>query len=307
MSIAFIYAGQGSQFTQMGLDLYEQEPIYKTSLDSIDLDGTIKKLSFESDLETLSKTEHTQPCMVAFAISLTNTLYHYGVIPDYVAGLSLGEYSALYAAGVLTLEQAISLITFRGEIMATACKDIPCGMSAVLGLDKILLNEACIKASHLGVVSIANYNCPGQLIISGEQKALNLASKFALELGARRILPLNVSGAFHTSLMNKAGNQLKERFTKETFGIMKVPVIFNSTALPLQNYEHIPDLLVKQVQNSVYFEDSIRYMIDKGVTTFLEIGPGKILSGFIKKIDSTKTIYQIDNVSSLHKTIEQLK
>ena len=180
-------------------------------------------------------------------------------------------------------------------------------MSAVLGLDRLPLEEACEKASNKGVVSIANYNCPGQLIISGEKEAVALASEYALSAGARRIIPLNVSGAFHTSLMKPAGDQLHNRFLDEVFAPMSIPVIFNRTALPLQEGESIPSLLEEQVQNSIYFEDSIRYMISQGVDTFVEIGPGKVLSGFIRKIDKSLTTYQVDDCNSLLLTLNALK
>ncbi len=307
MSIAFIYAGQGSQYVGMGQDLYEQEPVYKRTMDQLDVDGTIRELSYNADLETLSRTEHTQPCMVAFAIALTDTLHSYGISPDYTLGLSLGEYSALYAAGVLEAIQTMSLITFRGKVMATACEGVSCGMAAVIGLGRESLEEVCQKAQEHGVISIANYNCPGQLILSGEEAALSVASTLAKEAGARRVLPLRVSGAFHTSLMKEAGNKLQERFQQETFLVPKIPVIFNTTAKPLEENESISDLLVRQVQSSVYLEDSIHYLLEQGVTTFIEIGPGKVLSSFVKKIDSSVTIYQVENMDSLHNTIAQLK
>ncbi len=307
MSIAFLYAGQGSQKVGMGLDLYEQEPTYSATLNAIDPDETIRNLSFHSDMETLSQTQNTQPCMVAFAIALTETLKSYGITSDYVAGLSLGEYSALYTAGVFTGPQAIDLVTYRGNAMATACNGIDCGMAAVLGLERDVLQSICEKASLHGVVSIANYNCPGQLILSGETKALTVASELCKEAGARRVMPLNVSGAFHSSLMKKAGDALSKRFETETFGSMNCPVIFNTTAKELQPGESIPSLLEQQVQTSVYLEDSIGYLIEQGVTTFIEIGPGKVLSGFIKKIAPELTTYQVDSVESLQKTITQLK
>lgn len=307
MKLAFLYAGQGAQKCQMGKDLYESESVFRSRFDDLDTDGTIKNLCFEAPIEELSKTQNTQPCMVAFAVAMTDTLASYGIVPDMTAGLSLGEYSALYTAGVLEGQQAVDLVAFRGLAMSRACADVACSMAAVLGLGRTELEDACVRARTAGVVSIANYNCPNQLILSGETVAVELASTYAKELGAKRVMPLNVSGAFHTELMRGAGDELKQRFANETFGDIKIPVIFNTTAKPLAQGESIPQILEQQVQSSVYFEDGIRYMLDAGVDTFIEIGPGKILSGFIKKITKEVTIYQVEDVTSLQQTLEALK
>ena len=307
MGLAFIYAGQGSQFEGMGKELYNSNKIFKDVYDEIDIENKIKNISFNSSIEELSKTENTQPAMVLFAIAMTEVLKSEGIIPEMVAGLSLGEYSALYAAGVFGKKQAIDLVSFRGNAMANACKDIECGMSAVLGLDRESLKDACSKSKELGVCEIANYNCPGQLIISGNKEAVEKAGEYAKENGAKRVIPLNVSGPFHTSLMKNAGDKLRDLFLGESFSKIQIPVVFNTTANILQENENIKELLEKQVQSSVYFEDSIRYMIASGIDTFLEIGPGKVLSGFIKKISRDVKIYQVQDLQSLEKCIEILK
>lgn len=305
--IGFVYAGQGSQVVGMGKSFYDNYQVAKDVFDQIDLDIDVKKLCFEGPIEELSKTSNTQPCMVAVAVVATKLLKENGINPDYVAGLSLGEYSALNAAGVLDDQTAINLVRFRGQAMEEAAAGIESKMIAIIGLDRDLLNEAVNEASELGVVSIANYNCPGQLVIGGEAKAVTKASELALEKGARRAIPLNTSGPFHTKLLEVASVKLKERFETVTFNEMKVPVIFNSTAKELAEDTTVAKMLEKQVMSSVYFEDSIRYMIANGVDTIIEIGPGKVLSGFVRKIDRKIKTYQVEDQASLEKTLAGLK
>lgn len=305
--IGFVYAGQGSQVVGMGKSFYDNYQVAKDVFDQIDLDIDVKKLCFEGPIEELSKTSNTQPCMVAVAVVATKLLKGNGINPDYVAGLSLGEYSALNAAGVLDDQTAINLVRFRGQAMEEAAAGIESKMIAIIGLDRDLLNEAVNEASELGVVSIANYNCPGQLVIGGEAKAVTKASELALEKGARRAIPLNTSGPFHTKLLEAASVKLKERFETVTFNEMKVPVIFNSTAKELAEDTTVAKMLEKQVMSSVYFEDSIRYMIANGVDTIIEIGPGKVLSGFVRKIDRKIKTYQVEDQASLEKTLAGLK
>ena len=305
--IGFVYAGQGSQVVGMGKSFYDNYQIAKDVFDNIDLDIDVKKICFEGPIEELSKTSNTQPCMVTVAIIATRLLKENGIVPDYVAGLSLGEYSALNAAGVLTDNDAIDLVRFRGQAMERAAAGIKSKMFAIIGLDRELLNEAVNEAKDLGFVAIANYNCPGQLVIAGEVDAVTKASELALEKGARRAIPLNTSGPFHTELLAPASKELKEKFTTVTFNEMQIPVVFNSSAKELEPGTSIAKMLEKQVMSSVYFEDSIRYMISKGVDTIIEIGPGKVLSGFIRKIDKSIKTYQVEDQASLEKTLMGLK
>ena len=291
----------------MGKSFYDNYQIAKDVFDNIDLDIDVKKLCFEGPIEELSKTSNTQPCMVTVAIIATRLLKENGIVPDYVAGLSLGEYSALNAAGVLTDNDAIDLVRFRGQAMERAAAGIESKMFAIIGLDRELLNEAVNEAKDLGFVAIANYNCPGQLVIAGEVDAVTKASELALEKGARRAIPLNTSGPFHTELLAPASKELKEKFTTVTFNEMQIPVVFNSSAKELGPGTSIAKMLEKQVMSSVYFEDSIRYMISKGVDTIIEIGPGKVLSGFIRKIDKSIKTYQVEDQASLEKTLMGLK
>ena len=248
MSLAFLYAGQGSQHPGMGADLYEAHPAFRAVLDAAGVDFDLKTTMFTDPDGVLNLTEYTQPCMVAFAAGMTALLAERGIVPDYAAGLSLGEYSALQCAGVFTAPQAISLAAFRGKAMAAAAAGRPCGMTAVLGLDREKLQEACRQAAGAGVVEIANYNCPGQLVIGGEQAAVDKAAALAKELGAKRCLPLKVSGPFHTSLLAPAGDALREKFRETAFGAMRIPVLFNCLGREMGPEDTIPALLGKQVQ-----------------------------------------------------------
>ena len=283
MKLAILYAGQGSQHPGMGKDLYEAYPAFRAAFDAAELDFDLKRTCFEDPDGVLNQTEYTQPCMVAFAAGVTAVLRENGVQADTLAGLSLGEYSALEAAGVFTAKQAVELAAYRGKAMADAAKGIDCGMTAVLNLDRDALAKCCAEAADLGVVQICNYNCPGQLVIGGEKAAVDKAAELAKAAGARRCLPLKVSGPFHTTLMAPAGDALAKRFESETFGAMQTPVLFNCLGREKTDAESIPALLEKQVQSSVYMEDTLRRLGELGVTDILEVGPGKALSGFVKK------------------------
>ena len=283
MKLAILYAGQGSQHPGMGKDLYEAYPAFRAAFDAAELDFDLKRTCFEDPDGVLNQTEYTQPCMVAFAAGVTAVLKENGVQADCLAGLSLGEYSALEAAGVFTAKQAVELAAYRGKAMADAAKGIGCGMTAVLNLDRDALAKCCAEAADLGVVQICNYNCPGQLVIGGEKAAVDKAAELAKAAGARRCLPLKVSGPFHTTLMAPAGDALAKRFASEAFGAMQTPVLFNCLGREKTDAESIPALLEKQVQSSVYMEDTLRRLGELGVTDILEVGPGKALSGFVKK------------------------
>ena len=283
MKLAVLYAGQGAQHPGMGKEFYEASPAFRAAFDSAELDFDLHRICFEDPDGVLNQTQYTQPCMVAFACGVTAVLTEKDVQPAYVAGLSLGEYSALEAAGVFTAKQAIELAAYRGRAMADAAKGIDCGMTAVLNLDRAALAACCEQASALGCVQICNYNCPGQLVIGGEKAAVDKAAELAKAAGARRCLPLKVSGPFHTRLMAPAGDALAKRFETEAFGTMKVPVLFNCLGREKADTDSIPALLVKQVQSSVYMEDTLRRLGELGVDHILEVGPGSTLSGFVKK------------------------
>ena len=307
MKLAFLYAGQGSQHPGMGADLYEAYPEFRAVLDGADVGFDLKTVSFTDPDGVLNQTQYTQPCMVAFAAGMTAILANKGIHPDYAAGLSLGEYSALEAAGVFTARQAVELAAFRGKAMAEAAAGVPCGMSAVLGLDRDTLRQACEEASDEGVVEIANYNCPGQLVIGGHKAAVDKAAARAKELGAKRCLPLKVSGPFHTSLLAPAGDALREKFTQITFGEMKFPVLFNCLGHEMGEGDTIPALLERQVQSSVYMEDTNRRLAELGVDMIVEIGPGKVLSGFVKKTVPTIKTCAVETCADIDALCEALK
>ncbi len=293
MKLAFVYAGQGSQKVGMGQDFYEEYPLFRRAMDSDRAGFDLKELCFQGPEEKLSQTRYTQPCMVAFAVGVTDLLAEEGIRPEAAAGLSLGEYSALYAAGVFSRDDAIATVALRGRAMEEAAAGLECGMTAVLSLDRDKLQQACDKASDLGLVQICNYNCPGQLVIGGEKEAVEAASQYARELGAKRCMPLKVSGPFHTGLMKPAGDALAAHFRTMTFCEPSIPVYFNCLG-DRREGQTIPELLERQVQSSVYWEDTIRAMERDGIDTVLEIGPGKALSGFFKKTAPEIKTYHID-------------
>ena len=308
MTLAFLYAGQGSQHAGMGKDLYEAYPAFREAFESARLDFDLKTVCFEDPEGLINQTQYTQPCMVAFAAGLTAVLYGEGIRPQYAAGLSLGEYSALEAAGVFSAKTAIELTAFRGKAMAEAVQGRPCGMTAVLGLGREELARCCEEASALGVAQICNYNCPGQLVIGGDAEAVAKAGELAKASGAKRCLPLKVSGPFHTSLMKPAGDALREKFKEVEFGEMAFPVLFNCLGREKAPEDSIPALLEKQVQSSVYMEDTIRRLAELGVDTILEIGPGKALSGFVKKtVGSAITCLPVEDLAGLNAALAHLK
>ena len=304
MKLGFLYAGQGSQHPGMGADLYEAYPAFRAVLDNANIDMDLKEISFTDPNGLLDQTRYTQPCMVAFAAGVTAVLREKGVTPSAAAGLSLGEYSALHAAGVFDAATAIGLVAFRGRAMEAAAAGRPSAMMAVLGLDRDTLQDACREAGGLGCVVIANYNCPGQLVIGGDKAAVEAAAALAKERGARRCLPLKVSGPFHTPLMAPAGEALAEHFRTVPFQAPSIPVLFNCLGDVAPEGASIQELLVRQVQSSVYMEDTIRAMAAMGLDALVEIGPGKALTGFVRKTVPDMPVHTVETVADIEALVQ---
>ena len=310
MKLGFLYAGQGSQHPGMGADLYKAFPTFRAVLDSAaeQVDFDLKEISFTDTKGILNQTRYTQPCMVAFAAGMTALLAERDIVPAAAAGLSLGEYSALHAAGVFDADTAVELVAFRGKAMEDAAAGRPSAMVAVLGLDRAALQEACDEASAHGCVVIANYNCPGQLVIGGDKAAVDKAAELALAAGARRCLPLNVSGPFHTSLMHPAGDALREKCKAVCFAPMQFPVLFNCLGHEMEETDTIAALLEKQVQSGVRWEVTVRRLAELGVDAAIEIGPGRALTGFVKKtVGSAISCYPVETAAQLQQLLRTMK
>lgn len=307
MKLGFLYAGQGAQHPGMGADLYEKYPAFRAVLDGVDVDFDLKAVSFTDPDGILNETQYTQPCMVAFAAGLTDVLAEKEIVPAAAAGLSLGEYSALYAAGVFDAKTAVKVVAFRGKAMADAAKGVESAMMAVLGADRETVAAACKAASDAGVVEPCNFNCPGQIVIGGERAAVEKAAAIAKENGAKRCMPLKVSGPFHTSLLKLAGDALGAYFKTVEFQEPQIPVLHNCLGGEKGTADTIPALLERQVQSSVYMEDCIRAMAALGVDAIVEIGPGKALSGFVKKTLPGFPVFAVETAEDVEKLPELLK
>ena len=307
--IAFIFPGQGAQYVGMGREISEH---YKASSDVFDqasdaLGFDLKEMIFDGDDETLKITENTQPAILTASIACMKPLLEAGINPDYTAGLSLGEYAAHVLAGTFSCRDAVKLVRKRGKYMQEA---VPAGigaMAAIMGLSREDVMEVCDEAQKIGVIGPANFNCPGQIVLAGETAAIDEAIKLATGKGAKRALLLNVSAPFHCTMLEPAGVKLKIELDKVTINPMKIPVVTNVTGKTISSENEVKDLLIRQVSNSVLWEDSVRALIDAGVDTFVEIGPGKVLSGFVKKIDKTVRTLNVEDMASLGETLAVLK
>lgn len=283
MKVVFLYAGQGSQRVGMGKDFYDTFDEYRKIIDESSVSFDMKTMMHEGPLEELTKTEHTQCCMAAFAAGVTAVLSKNGIRPDGALGLSLGEYGALHIAGVYDAHTYLKLTELRGRVMMEAAKGKECSMSAILGMEPAVVEEACKSVKDVGYVTVANYNCPGQYVICGDEIAVEAAERYLKEKGAKRHLRLNVSGPFHTKYMEPAAKELDKYLQTVTFEKPKLPVVLNVSGDFYDGKSDLKANLVRQVQSSVRFEDSIRNCLLQGADTFIEIGPGNALTGFVKK------------------------
>lgn len=306
--IAFVFPGQGAQAVGMGKDAYESNDAARGVYDRADaaLGFSISKLSFEGPEEELRQTANTQPALLATSVALLEAFKSQGIRPDYVAGHSLGEYSALVAAGVLAFEDAVRLVRARGQFMEQAVPSGKGAMAAVLGAEREPLAALCADISaSVGPVELANVNCPGQIVVSGSAEGVAEVAARGKEAGAKRVIPLEVSGPFHSSLMRPAADALSAELAKVGFNDAAVPVVANVHAKPVSSGEELRKLLVEQVVSPVQWEDTVKFLIAEGVDTFYEIGSGTVLAGLIKKTDKSATVVSVNTAEAAAGTTAQ--
>lgn len=299
MKIAFLFAGQGAQKAGMGLDFYLSEPLSRTIYDSISMDFDLKEVCFTDENAVLNQTQFTQACILATSIAIAKAVEASGYHPYCVGGLSLGEYSALCFAKSISLQDALNLVRKRGILMANALPSGTSSMTALIAIDQETIHTVIKdpEVSSLGVVEIANYNSPKQVVISGEIQALRKVEEKLKALSIGRIIPLNVSGAFHSSLLNEASKTLGKLLTEFTFKEPEIPVYYNVSGM---KEPFSTDLLTRQIASSVHFQSMIESMISDGVDTFIEMGPGKTLSSFVKQIEPNVAVFTVESMEGLN-------
>ena len=306
--LAFLFPGQASQYAGMGRDLAEKFPESKAVFDEADaaLGLSLSKLCFEGSEEALKQTENTQPAILTVSTAAYRALEKQGITPDFVAGHSLGEYSALVAAGALEFSTAVKLVRGRGRYMQEAVPSGEGAMAAVLGLSPADVAEICKKAAETEVVSPANMNSPEQTVISGSATAVKRAVEIASQSGAKRAVILAVSAPFHCAMMMPAQQRLESDLRAAQFHDLKFPLITNVDAEVITTGEEARDALIRQVTNPVRWLESVRDMIDSGVTVFVEVGPGKVLTGLLRQIDRSVRVFNVEDSATLQSTVEKL-
>lgn len=304
---AFLFPGQGVQTMGMAKELYDNIPECKEILDSSEeiLKMPLKKMMFEGPMDLLTETENAQPTILVASLMALKALEINGIDAQYAAGLSLGEYAALINGGALSLQDGLLLVKERGRIMGNALPEGLGTMAAILKLNDEKLKELLDRAGKFGIIEGANFNCPGQVSVSGEVKAVEEAVKIAKELGGLGIM-LNVSGPFHSSLLKDASEEFYNTIKKAEIRPLNKTVYSNVKGTPYAEDDDIRDLLKRHIRSSVLFEKTIRDMLEKGVDTFIEVGPGKALRGFVKKIDRKVTLLNVEDMESLKNTISVL-
>ncbi|WP_336786045.1 ACP S-malonyltransferase [Paenibacillus sp. MMO-177] len=300
---AFVFPGQGAQAVGMGKDAYEAFESSRAVFEQADeaLGFKLSDIIFNGPDDVLKQTVNTQPALLTVSVALLKTLESRGLKADYVAGHSLGEYSALVAAGVLGFEDAVRTVRARGEFMEQAVPSGQGAMAAVLGAERGVLAELCSKITEEGnTVELANVNCPGQIVVSGSAAGVQaVVERGKEEAGAKRVIPLEVSGPFHSSLMKPAAEKLSGVLSEVSMNDAAIPVVANVTAAPVTEAASIRNLLVEQVYSPVLWEDTVRYLAEQGVDTFVEIGSGTVLAGLIKKVDKNLRVISVNSIAAL--------
>ncbi|MCI3871090.1 ACP S-malonyltransferase [Lactococcus petauri] len=298
MKTAFLFSGQGAQKLGMAKDLYDEFDIVRETFDQASqvLGYNLREL-IDNDETKLNETQYTQPAILTTSVAILRLLSEQGIKPDLVAGLSLGEYSALVASGALDFAEAVALVAKRGQYMTEAAPTGSGKMVAVMNTEAALIEEICEQAAERGIVSPANYNTPAQIVIGGQAEAVDYAVELLKEAGVKRLIELKVSGPFHTAILKPASEKLAKELEQVNFNSFKLELISNTTAKVMKDSE-VKELLTRQVMEPVRFYESIETMKALGVQRFIEVGPGKVLSGFIKKIDKEATFTNVEDLTS---------